>query len=174
MKTEIDLNARSNFSHTERFVVQLKYQDRWIDTPWGSRYAEIAKSKAMSMYPHEETRVVPRLKQDLNSPGTNNQQPNKTMQFDKSQVKKVQSMKGRKPSKWDALVDIIVDPGDTYYFDESVVNKSQAAQAASRLRDLTGKPYHSGYDVKERKTFVRLRTMEEVLDPADDGGDEEE
>lgn len=90
------------------------------------------------------------------------------MQFDKSQVKKVDTMKGRKPSKWDGLLEILKEPGDTYYFDEEEVSRASAASAATRLRNLSNKPFHSGYDVKEKKTFVRLRTPDEVLGVDDD------
>lgn len=77
---------------------------------------------------------------------------------------KIESTKGMQPSKWDVLADELTEPGDTAEFEESVVSKAQASQGAARLRKLTGKPYHSGYHVVNKTTFIRLRMPDEVAE----------
>lgn len=80
-------------------------------------------------------------------------------EFTKDNLKDI---KGRQPSRWDSLLEHFTDPGDRIKFDPEKVSKIQATQGAARLRKLSGKPFHSGYDALEKVTFIRLRTPEEV------------
>jgi hypothetical protein len=82
---------------------------------------------------------------------------------------KMESTKGIQPSKWDEL-DGQLEPGEAAEFDNET--KQAVAQGAARLRKLTGKPYHSGYNTLTKKTFIRLRPDGEV--PSREDTDEEE
>lgn len=74
----------------------------------------------------------------------------------------MKDVKGRQPSKWDVLLKEFTDPGDRLTFDEKEVSKTAATQGAARLRKISGQPFHSGYDVIDKVTFIRLRTEDEV------------
>ncbi len=72
---------------------------------------------------------------------------------------KMESTKGIQPSKWDALVGQL-EPGEAAEFKNET--KAAVAQGATRLRKLTGKPYHSGWNALTKKTFIRLRPDGEI------------
>ena len=74
---------------------------------------------------------------------------------------KMETTKGTQPSKWD-FIDGQLEPGEAAEFDPDVVSKSSAAIGAARLRKLSGKPYHSGYNTISKKTFIRLRPNGEI------------
>lgn len=75
---------------------------------------------------------------------------------------KIESTKGLQPSKWDFLAEELTEPGDTAEFDPTKVSRANAAVGAARLRKLTGKKFHSGFNAISGKTFIRLRMDGEV------------
>ncbi len=82
------------------------------------------------------------------------------MQFKKANL---ESVKGRQPSKADALLPHFENQGDTLFFEEADLSRQSAAQYAARLRKISGKPFHSFYDVLEKKVAIRLRIDGEVV-----------
>ena len=77
---------------------------------------------------------------------------------------KIESTKGLQRSKWDVLADELTEPGDTAEFNPDVVSRANAAAGAARLRKITGKRFHSGFNALKNKTFIRLRMESEVDD----------
>lgn len=92
-------------------------------------------------------------------------------EFEKENKK---SMKGTQATKYDSLYKEFTEGGDVLYFDEEKVSRPTAANIARRMNKLakiesdndpfsdTQKKFHSGFDVLKKKTFVRLRTEDEV------------
>lgn len=81
------------------------------------------------------------------------------MKFVKTNIADV---KGRQPSKYDSLLEEFKQPGDALYFSEEDCSKQKASSIARRFRELTGKKFHSFFDVRERKTCIRLRMPNEL------------
>lgn len=76
----------------------------------------------------------------------------------------VESIKGTQGSECDALLQMFDKPGTTLRWDESEVTRIKASLIAKRLTLISGgKSFHSGFDVLKQKSFVRLRTDEEVM-----------
>lgn len=82
--------------------------------------------------------------------------------------------RGIQSTKWDGLLEHFVNPGDTLFFDEAVVSRAAASQAAKRMiqLDSQGRSFHSGFHTVKRKTFVRVRPTGEL--PSKEEAKEEE
>ncbi len=83
----------------------------------------------------------------------------------------MESTKGIQPSKWDELAGQL-EPGEAAEFENET--RAAVAQGATRLRKLTGKPYHSGWNALTKKTFIRLRPDGELPNKEEAKEEEEE
>ncbi len=85
--------------------------------------------------------------------------------------KNIESAKGRQPSKADALLEYFTQPGDVLYFNEEDMTRQKASNIAKRLKNISGKPFHSFYDTVEKAVAIRLRKDGELS--SSDSEDEE-
>jgi hypothetical protein len=86
--------------------------------------------------------------------------------------KNVPTVKGRRPSKYDVLLEEFKTPGDTLYFDEDMVSRQTASNIAARLNKIGGgRIFRSFFDTIEK--MVAVRWYAEGEDVASDEQEEE-
>jgi hypothetical protein len=80
-----------------------------------------------------------------------------------------ESIKGTQPTKWDKHYAEFASPGDCLEASPDDMSRAAASQFAARMNKLEeikgGKRrFHSGFNVLENVTFVRVRPDNEVTD----------
>lgn len=94
------------------------------------------------------------------------------MKFTKTNI---ETTKGRQPSKYDSLLSEFTEEGDAIQFDEKSegapdgISRQTGAQIASRLKLISGKPFHSFFDHLNKKVTVRLRKEGEIEEKEGEG-----
>lgn len=86
----------------------------------------------------------------------------------------IQDTKGRGKSKYDDLLSEFTQEGDALQFEEEDLSRASASQAAKRLMKISGKKFHSYYDVLEKKVTIRLRKSDELQLTDEEPSDKEE
>lgn len=84
----------------------------------------------------------------------------------------IASIKGLQPSKYDFLLENFVEPGDAIEIEEAQMPRQTASVLAKRFKTLTGKPFHSFFNVQTKKVTIRVRPDGEIPDKEDKAEEE--